>query len=45
MTCTNIREPLFLGDKLIVGTLEDLEKSYGPNYMGALGFPIMESHM
>jgi len=40
---TIIREPLCLGDKPIVGALEDPYEGYGPNYMGALGFLKMKS--
>ena len=40
---TIIREPLCLGDKPIVGALEDPYEGYGPNCVGALGFLKMES--
>ena len=45
MTRTNIQEPMCLGDKLIVGTLEHHDEGYGLNYAGALRFPKMESHI
>ena len=38
LICTNRQEPLCLGDKPIVENLEDLDKGYGPNYMGVSGF-------
>ena len=39
---TNIREPLYLGDKPIEGILKDLDEGYGPNYMEDLGFSKIE---
>ena len=45
MTCTSIRKPIYLGDKPIVGTLEDPNKGYSPKYMGAWRFPKMKSHI
>jgi len=44
LTRTRIREPLYLGDKPIMATLEVPDEDYGPNYTRALGFAKMESY-
>jgi len=43
LTCTSIREPLCLGDKPMVGILEDSDEGYCPNYTGAPRHSKMES--
>jgi len=45
LTSTSIWEPLYLGDKSITRTLEDLDESYGPNYRRSPRFQKMESHI
>jgi len=39
MNRSPIKEPLYLGDKPIVGTLKDPDEHHGPNYTGAPIFP------
>ena len=45
LTRTSIRVPLCLGNKLIVGTLENPYESYGPKYTGAPGIRNTNSHI
>jgi len=33
-----MREPIYLGDEPIMGTLEDLDEGYDPNYTGLSDF-------
>ena len=45
LTYTSIPEPLCLGDKPIVESVEHLNKGYGPTYTGALAFSKMKSQI